>query len=207
MSKYTSAFDKIRVTPDMETRILANLEKESRRAAEMPKKRSNLSKHMRLVYAMAACCVFAFSVFIFVLEQKDPKPPVGVVNPYKSYRSIDELKKALPFKLGIPIKMPIQYKMEGIDSISGKMANIRYSDGNNTIVYRAAIGREDISGDTNEYTSVQTKTIANIEVTFKGNDAMVFLAIWMDDTCSYSLSITQGMTEEQVFEIIKSLHL
>lgn len=210
MSKYTSAFDKIHVTPDMEKRIAANLEKESRRVSEMPQRGGNtFLKHMRLVYAIAACCVLVFSVAILyssLIKQKGPDPIAGVVNPYKVYGSIDELKKALPFDLNVPAKMPSQYKIEEIDSIGGKTAHIRYSDGNETIIYRATPGSEDISGDSNIYTTIQTKTVSSMEVTFKGNGDMVYLAIWSDDTCSYSLSISQGMSEALVLEIIQSLH-
>lgn len=222
MSKYISAFDKIHVTADMEKRIAENLEKESRRVAEMPQRgrmpqrgkmlQRGLNAFLqqnRLVYAIAACCLLVFSAAILyssLTKQAGPDPVAGVVSPFKVFASIDELKNALPFELIVPAKIPPQYKIEGIDSIGGKTAQIRYSDGNTTITFRAAAGKEDISGDTSIYDSIQSKTVSGMEVTLKGNGDLVYLAIWSDDTCSYSLSILQGMSEELVLEIIQSLH-
>jgi hypothetical protein len=234
MGKYTSAFDKIRVTPDMENRIAANLEKESIRIAETPQRAQMTQREMnrlmgkmphsgqiqqqgvyaflkqsRLVYAIAACCVLVISAAVFyspLIHRGDPDPVAGVVNPYKAYGSIDELKNALPFELVVPSKIPPQFIIEGIDSIGGKIAQIRYSDGNETITFRAASGTEDISGDSNEYAANETKTVSGMKVTLKGNSNLVYLSIWTDDTRSYSLSTSQGMSEELVLEIIQSLH-
>jgi hypothetical protein len=222
MGKYTSAFDKIRVTADMEKRIAANLEKESRRLAEMPQQgripqsgrilqsgRNAFLKQKRFIYAMAACCVLVFSAAIFytsMLNQRGPDPVAGVVNPFKAYGSIDELKKALPFELIVPAKIPPRYEIEGIDSIAGKTAQIRYSDGNETITFRAASGTEDISGDSNIYATNETKTVSGMQVMLKGNGDLINLAIWTDDTRSYSLSLSQGMSEDSVLEMIQSLY-
>jgi hypothetical protein len=234
MGKYTSAFDKIHVTPDMEKRIAANLEKESRRISETPQQgqiplrgMNRLTGKMphsgqmqqrgiyafirrnRLVYAIAACCVLVVSAAVFyspLIHHGGTDPVAGVVNPYKAYGSIDELKNALPFELVVPSKIPSQFKIEGIDSISGKIGQIRYSDGNETITFRAASGTEDISGDSNGYAVNATKTISGVKVTLKGTGDLVYLAIWTDDTRSYSLSTAQGISEELVLEIINSMH-
>jgi hypothetical protein len=202
MNKYRSAFDKIKVTPEMEKRITHNLEN-----AYGNKKKTFFQTPVKHIYTLAACfvLVFAATVSYFLFFDKDTDPNIGVTNPFEYYGNIGELKGALPFEFKTPGKIPPEYKIEGISVIAGKTAQIIYSDGTDTVTFRAASGNEDISGDYSEYSVILTEKVSDTEVTFKGNDEMIFLAVWQDDSCSYSLSFSGGTSLEIITEIIQSL--
>lgn len=50
---------------------------------------------------------------------------------------------------------------------------------------------EDISGDYTKYSDVKTEKIGDWDVTLKGNDGKVVLAVWNDGTYSYSISLDE----------------
>lgn len=64
-----------------------------------------------------------------------------------------------------------------------------YTNGTDTILFRAANGDEDTSGDYNVYDN--TWTVGN--VTLKGSGDQAVLAIWQRDGVSYSLSFSAPM--------------
>lgn len=208
MNKYTSAFDKIQVTPEMEKRIKETLEKESQEIAVVSKKRSVFQRPARLIYALSACCVLVFvitlSYFLF-FNDNNTDPGIAVTNPFKEFTSIDELKGALSFDLKTPKGIPADYEITGISLISGQTVQIRYSNGNDEMTYRVAPGSEDISGDYNEYDFIQIINISGMDITLKGRNDRVYLTTWSDDTFSYSLATSKGMSESLLIEIVSSI--
>ncbi|HBQ63434.1 MAG TPA: hypothetical protein DD727_00605, partial [Clostridiales bacterium] len=193
-----------------EKRIMTNLENESGRIQEEKDRRHRRNPWrmpVRIVYAVAACLVLVLSGLVFFSLHTGPKHPdsnPGVVNPWQEYTDVEALQEAVRFKVNLPARMPSQYKVEKIGSIDREVAQLTYSDGVNVIVYRTAQGSEDISGDYNEYPVQKTQTAAGMKVTLKGRGDLIYLAVWSDQTCSYALSIPQGMAEWQVLEILAS---
>ena len=66
-------------------------------------------------------------------------------------------------------------------------------------------GLEDISGDYNVYEDVYKVKIFDEEVTFKGNEGYVDLALWEFGEYSYSVSIP-GLTEEEMIKVVKEVY-
>ncbi len=130
---------------------------------------------------------------------------VQMPNPILDHKSLDEAWKVLGFEFETPSKLPEGYVQDGIMTISAELGQVIYKNVEKVITFRAAKGNKDISGDYNEYKSIQTKKISGMDVTLKGNDDKVFLAIWTDHTCSYSVAISEGMSEELVTEIVLSI--
>lgn len=56
-----------------------------------------------------------------------------------------------------------------------------------SLTYRMAPGTEDVSGDFTAYGWEDTLTAGAYTVTCKGEDALVFLAVWSDGMYSFSL--------------------
>lgn len=74
-----------------------------------------------------------------------------------------------------------------------------------TALLRKSQGTEDNSGDFNQYPDVETLTMADADVTFKGADGRFTLALWQKDGFSYSLSLSQGQNIESWAEILCSV--
>lgn len=134
---------------------------------------------------------------------------VQIPNPIRAWSSVDELKANLPFELKLPEGLRLGTKFLTILD----MAEIRYVDSEangdeilNDITYRTARGTDDISGDYNRYSEVNTVTVNGMEVTLKSNsDKNVMLAVWTDGEYSFSLSFEHGASRERVIEIIESI--
>lgn len=126
-------------------------------------------------------------------------------NPIVDTNGIEELKKSLPFQLMIPEKIPTGYKINSTSIISGELAQIIYSDGENQITYRAAKGSNDISGDNTSYPESDNTKMGDIMVKLDGSNSLVNLATWTKDGCSYSLTFSAGMAKKAVTSIIESV--
>ena len=87
-------------------------------------------------------------------------------------------------------------------SLWGETAQITYEGENQTVTYRKAPGKEDISGDYNVYDTVTETVAGETSVTLKGDEDGYVLALWTADGYSYALSLENPVTEEELLEIL-----
>ena len=66
-------------------------------------------------------------------------------------------------------------------------------------------GSEDISGDFNEYNTVTETEVNGNTVTIKGNGDEFSLALWVSGDYSYSVSVSSGISENALKEIIEKI--
>jgi hypothetical protein len=226
MNKYHSAMEKIAVTPQMEERILKNVTSKNEPNIEIKKQANH--KWMSSLGTIVACCVIVIAViFIYpslinnnegsqhIQENQSANNSKGtgaqsgeqvlIPNQIVNTEGVDELKKAVPFELYVPGKLPAGYKADKTSVISRELAQIIYTDGNNRIIYREAKGAKDISGDYTPYEESNVVEIGDTKVVFKGSKSMINLATWIKDDYSYSLSFSTGIEKEAVISIIKSI--
>lgn len=121
-------------------------------------------------------------------------------NPMISYDTVSEAEKAVGFPLRLPASMK-DVKAENIFVIND-LVQINYKNG---VHYRIAKGTDDISGDYNQYESTQTLTIGSYEVTAKGDGDRISLATFNDGEYCYSVSLEEGMTPDELTELIDSI--
>ena len=205
MNKYRSAMEKITVTPQMEERILRNLSSKKETSTEIKK---NFIKWIRPASAIAVSCVIILGVMLIrpsFINSNQEKQHILIPNPIENTKGVDELKKVVSFEILVPGKLPTGYRIDSTSVISGKLAQIIYSDGSNKITYRAAKGTEDISGDQTSYEESHVVKIGDTKVTLKGNKSMINLATWIKDDCTYSLSFSNGIENEVAVSIISSM--
>lgn len=114
-------------------------------------------------------------------------------SPWNEHETLDELKAAVDFPVSFP---------ESIDEMSisfmqemGSIAEARYGDGRITL--RKGTGTDDISGIYIEYPEVTT---LDGNITAKGEDGLIMLAVWTDGEYSYAIS-SDGISAEKVLEI------
>jgi len=127
-----------------------------------------------------------------------------IINPIEGFDTIDEAQQVLKFKVTVPKELLGKYNIKYINTISRNLFQICYINKQNDILFRMGQGVEDISGDYNNY---KTNNIVNIngnEVKLKGDDNLIKVAVWSVNNMSYSISVNDGMKQDDIIKIIKS---
>lgn len=113
-------------------------------------------------------------------------------NPMVAWDTLEEAEEAVGFAL------PNWKGLEGreiqeVFVIGGELLEVRYEDG---LTCRMARGTQDVSGDYQVYAEETTRTVDGRDVTLKGEDGTVSLAVWNDGTYTWSLSWAEGVAPE-----------
>ena len=58
--------------------------------------------------------------------------------------------------------------------------------------------------DENEYTETINQIIDGMDVTFKGSNDLVYLAIWQSGSYNYTISVNNGISAEDMVEYVKA---
>lgn len=120
------------------------------------------------------------------------------------YKTIWEAEYAVKFPVLVPGVLGTGH-INRIAVIGNELVDIQYA---NDICYRTAKGTEDISGDYNKYekeTTFEVQGGTTYHVTAKGGYGKIFLAIWTDDTYSYSVYVPHGVSKDSLKALIESL--
>ena len=216
MNKYDEIMDKIVVTPEMQERILKNISE-----ADLKKKRKIIpfrkaQKYLSIAACLAVLIIGAASFALWnqsgVGQGNEEEP--GVETAYGGVVE-QENREALELAVGFSVpelaNLPFDVTETSYLSYWGEMAEIEYCGGEQNIFYRKAAltqesGDEDISGDYSEYEHEKQITIKGLQITIKGNGENVSLAIWQDEAYSYSIMGTDGITQEEMEQLIESIY-
>lgn len=117
---------------------------------------------------------------------------VQIENPVEELTSSAELIARLGYAPKLPTALPSGFSESGAAIIGGKTAQVDYADAATTVCYRTAKGNDDVSGDCNAYSEQSSEN----GLTLKGDDGQVSLAVWNDETYSYSLSFSPGVPKQ-----------
>lgn len=128
-----------------------------------------------------------------------------IPNPVVEYKTVEDAEKAIDFKAPTPEKLPKGYELDSVSVISNEIFHIFYKNGENEILYRAAKGSEDISGDYNKYEAEETDEINGLSITLKGDGSKYYTAIWNDGEFSYALSADNELEKEIFIKIISEV--
>lgn len=204
-NRYDKVMEYIEVTPAMHDRIMKRLCNE-----DFTQKQSKVIhlKNYRKFASIAACfmVLLVSSVLIYNnINISNQPPPVQVVSGVKECLSIEELSKTVGFEVYQVETLP--FKAEQIQYVSywKKLAQITYSGEGNTLAFRMSAGSEDNSGDPGEFSNKQTISRDNIVITLKGEGEIYKLAIWQAKGYSYSLNVSNGISQEEMAKIVKSV--
>lgn len=192
-----------KVTNDMRSRILENIEAEDI-AAE--RRRKQTGRMVTKLLSMAACLAVIVAAAAalrspeHVSTSDDLQPNEGDAPGFVQggadiieVDSADALSAAVGFEVK-DIDLPFTPEQTEYISYWHELAEINYTGEGKTARYRKAAGTENCSGDYNVYTDV-TKLEANgTTATLKGDDGQYTLVIWTDGSYSYSLSLSDGLS-------------
>lgn len=202
--KYNRAIEHIKVTPGMHERIMKNLSD-----IDIVKKQRKVPffRVYRKYISFAACLVLMF-VGAFVVYNSltnSNNPPVATNSSIVDCGSLGELSDAVGFKVQEVKTLPFKVKETAYASFWGKLAQIKYTDEENILVFRMSVGSEDNSGVYDEYSDVKNCSAGDYTVTIKGTSGLYNIAIWENGRFSYSINISNGVSEEEMQKIVLSV--
>lgn len=204
MSKYNEAMAHVAVSEEMKHRILDNLP-----SAETGSARIVRFPNAKRYIALAACfAVVLIGVLGVTLMNPQPQvgndPSTGVLTAGEpvEYRSAKKLSAAAGIKIEELQNLPFEATGTVYLDYRTNLAEIRYSDGTQSLYYRASAGSTDPSGDNNEYETVRTKETHGLTVTLKGSGELVYCALYEKQGVSYSIGSSEGLTWQQIEALI-----
>lgn len=108
---------------------------------------------------------------------------------------------------GFPVTFPEAvpgYSTRLYQAIEGELVQCFYSEGDVSVLIRKGLddGSGDISGNDTAYDQVATATVDGAEVTEKGTNDLVFVAIWTKDEYAYAIVADEGLEAAVVEELV-----
>ncbi|MBR4628593.1 MAG: hypothetical protein IKO47_13040 [Ruminococcus sp.] len=207
MSKYNEIMEHIELTDEMRERIIGNV--------SAKQKRRRFSRMISAVVAAAACIAIVFaSVAVLKNTGKLSKtdnpivdataPTVDTAGTYGGtmYRSAAELSENFGIEICELTKLPFDVSTVSYSIMFDSFAEIDYcGDDGEECCFRIGKDTEDISGEYDEFTTVETETVNGCEVTLKGYDYSYRIASWVKDGHFYSVSLSSGTDKDIILEI------
>ena len=224
MSKYNEIMEHIELNDEMRERIIGNI------GARQKRKRINTA--VKMISALAACLVIAVGAAALLNRDKIPQTPddsspnvaksdestiyVGSADSgdgqtqhgydVQEYGGTQELSDAFGVELHDITDLPFKVTEQSYTVMFGDFAEINYNGANGEYCcIRAGRDTEDISGDYNEYGTVKDIDINGTTVTFKGNDKRYYLAVWINDGHFYSVSLSDGIDEQKMSDLVRDV--
>lgn len=131
-----------------------------------------------------------------------------IANPWIEAKDQTDAQEQAGFSIQLPSSLPAEYGAPSFRVIPEEILEADYAgSGDATITVRKAAGSDDPSGDYNQYSDSKQVTVGTMEVTMKGNDGAVSLAVWQDGTNSYSIGIydAAGITVEEMTQMVSEM--
>ena len=122
-----------------------------------------------------------------------------IANPTTEYGSKTESLDDAEKEVGFTLTLPGRVTPENYIVISGVTLEVDFDGG----YLRKAKGTGDISGDFNEYDTLDTETADGKTVTLKGNAGKVMLAVWTEGDYTYCIGIPDGTTEAEMLSLVQ----
>lgn len=203
--RYNEIMNNIQVTEEMHDRIMRKID-ETDFTTETTNRRS-YHQYRRIISIAACLAIICIGIMGGKLIFNNEENLVEQVVPdIVEYNSIAELNQNAGFEISEVKNVPFSIKKTAYILYWGELAEITYSNDEEELVYRKAVGNEDISGNYNEYSKEKKCIIDDYEVTIKGDMNGYTLAVWQKDSDSYSLEFSKRVSEMVILDIIKNLN-
>lgn len=129
----------------------------------------------------------------------------GVPNPFVDCESAYDVAQLAGFDVTFPESVP-GCSERAYQAIAGQLAQCRYSEGDTGVLIRKGVddGSGDLSGDYNEYPEEATVGVGDLEVTERGSEGLVFVAIWERDGYLYAIDADEGLDPETIANLVNA---
>ena len=197
---YRELMEQVTLTPEARERILTNVQQadlspqpEQKIVPFRPQKQT-----WRRWASLAACLVVVAAVLAVPQLRAEPNettPPQLTGVPFQEVDSLAALSDAVGFPVTEPSALPFDLVNTTYTAYDEGTAEITYTGPNDqTATYRQSLGTADNSGDDTLYKD--TQVIPENNATLKGQDQSYTLALWTDDTYTYSLRLSSGLSAD-----------
>lgn len=198
---YNIIMEKVKVTPEMRERILNNIQVKNKKS-----KKIVILKYL----SMVACLTLVVSVGAYIynknnLTEKNPTDNTQIANGIEEVSTLKELSEKVGFEVTELPNIPFDVVQVTYLSYWNSMSDIRYLGDNQEFTFRKAQGNQDISGDYNYYENIIEENINDTTFTLKGNNDTFNCIIWYKDDFSYSLYIENGLSLEDIKNILENV--
>ena len=150
----------------------------------------------KIIIGVVAIVILIAAVFaVITISNKAGQNEGGV----QTYENMDEAAKNVSFHMEYPDRL-CGFPVTGFRSNSS-MIEVQY--GNDGFI-RKTLGVADNSGNKTEYHESAEQSVNGLTVTLKGNDGLVFLAVWNDNNFAYTISSASGVNAEEMTEYIEA---
>lgn len=197
---YRELMEQVTLTPEARERILANVQQAD--LSPQPEKVVPLrpkQQTWRRWASLAACLVVVVAAVLAVpqlrAEPNETTPPQLTGVPFQEVDSLAALSDAVGFPVTEPSALPFDLVNTTYTAYDEGLAEITYTGPDDqTATYRQSLGTADNSGDDTLYED--TQVIPENNATLKGQDQSYTLALWTDDTYTYSLNLSTGLSAD-----------
>lgn len=193
---YRDVMDHIAVTEEMRSRILSNVQ-----SMEIRPAKPGTPYTLRRWVAAAACLalIIAGAVVLpqWIAPVRDNTPSgvqSGIWNPVEA-ASAQELSQLVGFPVETLENLPFEVLETRYVAYGTTMAEVTYIGEAQELVFRQTTDREDPSGDYTVYADTVNLGWKDGSVTLKGEAGMYSLAVWQDETYSYSMRSSVPLAE------------
>lgn len=203
-NRYDEVMKNIEVTDEMKNKILNKINNLD--FDKIPNKVVFFRNYKK--YISIAACFVVLLVGSIISHNAFHMPddfPVQVVSDIVEMSSSSELSKDVGFTVKEIYKLPFDVKSIKYTSYWGELADITYTGSNNTAIFRMANCDEDVSGYSDEFTSVESHFVNGYNVTIKGKDDQYILAVWQKDGYSYSVQFIESVSKQKILDTIQSI--
>ena len=198
--KYNEAMSNIHITPEMHERIMDKVHS----ADVQPKKLI----FPRKITAIAACAVVlaagAAGIAIVSSQNGGTTLPPTLYQDTEQYSNAADLSSVLGFDIADLSNIPFEVDEAVYSVISEKIADITYyGKGGESLTYRVSCGNNDNSGYFGEFEREDTFDANDKKVTLKGTAEGYTLAVWRQNSLSYSISVSYSTVPDTLLSMIK----
>lgn len=151
-------------------------------------------KNKAIICITAVVILIAAVVAIIVFNDKLAGGKV------QTYTSMEEVLGEAAFNIDYPDRLC------GVP-VTGFKANssmIEAQYGGDTNYIRKTLGVSDNSDNNNQYNESRRQNINSKKVTLKGNDGLIFMAVWNDNNFAYTISSAEGVDIDEMTEYIEA---
>ena len=111
-----------------------------------------------------------------------------IPNPFVDCETLADAAALAGFDIIVPDSVD-GYEERAITAMENDMIQVLYLHGDDQVCIRKAVGEEECSGDYNAYSEEKTVTVGDKEVTLRGNNGKVMVAVWSEGGYSYSIGV------------------
>lgn len=199
---YRELMEQVKLSPEARERILTNVQQadlspqsEQKIVPFRPQKQT-----WRRWASLAACLVVVVAAVFAVPQLRDgpneTPPPQLTGVPFHEVDTLAALSDAVGFPVTEPSTLPFAPVNTTYTAYNEGLAEITYTGPDDqSATYRQSLGTEDNSGDYNLYADI--KLLPENNATLKGQDQRYTLALWTDDTYTYSLRLSTGLSADE----------